>query len=176
MNWNFTTGVFQCRLPVAGDDNQALLTLLGKQTQLNHIPRLAVENMDQVEDELRRMVMRFENREAAFWLIEGQYDQQIIARVSIQKINWMMLSAQLQWELTDACTLQSLQTVLPDLMGFIFNELGLHRLELRLAKASQYAGWPEQLGFTAEGILPQQQEFEGQDVDLEVYSRLATDR
>ena len=175
MNWNFTTGAFECRLPVAGDDNQALLTLLGKQTQLNHIPRLAVENTDQVEDELRRMVMRFENREAAFWLVEGQFDQQIIARISIQKINWMMLSAQLQWELTDACTLQSLQTVLPDLMGFIFNELGLHRLELRLVEDSQYSDWPEQLGFRAEGVLPKQQEFEGKDVNLAVYSRLATD-
>tara|TARA_B100001250_G_scaffold391634_1_gene392722 strand:+ start:4043 stop:4570 length:528 start_codon:yes stop_codon:yes gene_type:complete len=175
LNWNFSTGVFQCRLPVAGDDNNALLSLLGKQNQLNHIPRLALENMDQVEDELRRMVMRFENREAAFWLIEGQYDQQVFARISIQKINWMMLSAQLQWELTPECTLDTLQAVLPDLLSFIFTELGLHRLELRLVKGSLYEGWPEQLGFSAEGVLPQQQEFEGKDVDLAVYSRLATD-
>ena len=175
MNWNFSTGVFNCRLPVAGDDNSALLNLLGKQKQLNHIPRLALENMDQVEDELRRMVMRFENREAAFWLIEGHYDQQVFARISIQKINWMMLSAQLQWELTPECTLDTLQSVMPDLLGFIYNELGLHRLELRLVKDSQYADWVETLGFSAEGVLPQQQEFEGKDVDLALYSRLATD-
>lgn len=177
MNWNFTAGHFSLRLPVTDQDGGALFALLNAQHRLDHIPRIAMNVEAQALDELRRMAMRFETREAAFWLVEGTYDQQLIARIGLQRINWMLLSAQLYWELADEVDLAMLQEFAPAVLNFAFDQLGLHRIEMRLKTGStRHADLLKGLGFQYEGCLPAQLEIEGQDIDLDVYSFLATDR
>lgn len=176
MNWNFSAGNFSLRLPVSDQDGDALYALLKEQSRVDHIPRTAMTVDAQALDELRRMAMRFETREAAFWLVEGLYDKQLIARIGIQKINWMLSCAQLQWELSDAADLAVLQEVLPPLLNFCFNELGLHRIEMRLRAGSEpHETLLQQLGFHYEGCLPAQVEYNDSSVDMALYSRLSSD-
>ncbi|MCD8522919.1 MAG: GNAT family N-acetyltransferase [Saccharospirillaceae bacterium] len=176
MNWNFPAGNFTLRLPLVDQDGPALFSLLKEQTRVDHIPRLAMSVEAQALDELRRMAMRFETREAAFWLVEGLYDKQLLARIGIQKINWMLSSAQLQWELTDGADLPVLQEVLPAVLNFCFAELGLHRIEMRLRAGSEsHETLLQQLGFHYEGCLPAQIEYNDTSVGLALYSRLSTD-
>ncbi|MAS26298.1 MAG: hypothetical protein CMH99_13155, partial [Oceanospirillaceae bacterium] len=119
----------------------------------------------------------FETREAAFWLVEGMYDKQLVARIGIQKINWMQLSAQLQWELSAAVELPELQEIFPAIANFIFDELNLHRLEMRLREGSdKHEQLLKNLGFTFEGVLPAQVEYEGESVNMAVWSLLSSDR
>ncbi len=177
MNWNFSAGNFSLRLPVSGQDGDALYALLKEQRRVDHIPRQALTVEAQALDELRRMAMRFENREAAFWLVEGLYDKQLLARIGIQKINWMQSCAQLQWELTDAVDSPVLQEVMPPLLNFCFTELGLHRIDMRLRAGSElHETLLQQLGFHYEGCLPAQVEYNDTSVDMALYSRLSSDR
>lgn len=177
MNWNFTVGHFNLRLPITDQDGDALYALLSEQARVDHIPRLAMTASVQALDELRRMAMRFETREAAFWLVEGLYDQQLIARIGVQKINWMQLSAQLQWELSDALEDDALAQVLAAVCDFCFDTLGLHRLETRLREgATEQEQRLQALGFHHEGRLPAHVEYNDQPIDLALYSYLATDR
>ena len=177
MNWNFSAGNFSLRLPVTDQDGDALYALMSVQEQVDHLPRLAMSVSAQALDELRRMAMRFETREAAFWLVEGMYDKQLVARIGIQKINWMQLSAQLQWELSAAVELPELQEIFPAIANFIFDELNLHRLEMRLREGSdKHEQLLKNLGFTFEGVLPAQVEYEGESVNMAGWSLLSSDR
>lgn len=177
MNWNFTVGHFNVRLPVSDQDGDALFELLSEQQRVDHIPRLAMTVSAQALDELRRMAMRFETREAAFWLIEGTYDQQLVGRIGIQKINWMQLSAQLQWEVKADVDEASWQAIINAVCDFCFDQLGLHRLEVHVRK-----GWSapelhlEALPLSYEGYLPAHIEYHDETLDLDVYSYLASDR
>lgn len=176
MSWNFETEHFFIRLPVSDTDGAALYELLRHDSAVAHIPRLPMSVSDQPEDELRRVAMRFESREAAYWFIERKNDGQIIARIGIQHINWMMLNAQLQWELADDCELTALQEALPVITEYLMKDLHIQRLEMRLRPHVQrldgntHEDYLTELGFEYEGTLPAQLEFDEQDVDLAVYS------
>lgn len=177
MNWNFSTPNFSLRLPQADQDGDALYELLSQPGVMAHIPKASMSVSAQSLDELRRVAMRFEVRESACWMVEGAFDKQLIARVGIQKINWMTESAQFWWELSDKVDFSVLAEVIPAVMNFCFDELQLNRLEMRLVKDSPlHEDYLKQIGFQLEGCLPAQQEFEGQSVDLKLYSFLANDR
>lgn len=172
MNWNFLAGDFVLRLPVAENDQPVLFELLQQPAVLAHIPRTVIITKAQLEDEFRRMAQRFQAREAAFWLVENAEDK-LIARVSAQQINWLQRSAQLVWELNADVTLADMQQFMPKLTEFLFNELGLHRLEMRLRPDfQQHNSLLEGLGFQYEGCLPAQLEHQGENVDLAVWSLL----
>ena len=175
MNWNFPAGDFTLRLPVTDQDASALYALMSRQEAVDHIPRQAMSVGAQAMDELRRVAMRFETREAAFWLVENG-NGELRARIGIQRINWMLLAAQLQWELADNNDLAMLQQVMPAVEHFVFSELGLHRLEMRVCEgAAAHEDLLAALGFTREGVLPAQQEYEGNMISYSLWSRLATD-
>ena len=181
MNWNFSTPNFSLRLPDASQDADALYELLSQPRVMAHIPKASMSVSAQALDELRRVAMRFEVRESACWLVEGTFDKRLIARVGIQKINWMTDSAQFWWELSDTVDFSVLAEVIPALMNFCFDELKLNRLEMRLVADSEQSQQPHEqylknIGFQYEGCLPAQQEFEGRSVDLMLYSFLARDR
>lgn len=174
MSWNFETEHFNVRLPVSDQDGEALYALLSQNDAVAHIPRQAMNIEAQALDELRRIAMRFESREAAFWLVERKSDSKVVARLGIQHINWMMLNSRFQWELDQECGLTVLQEVLPVVMTYLFNELHLHRLEMRLrAGDEKQTQLLKALGFSYEGTLPSVSEFEGQDVDLDIFSLLS---
>lgn len=177
MNWNFSTPNFSLRLPDASQDGDALYELLSQQDVMAHIPKASMSVSAQSLDELRRVAMRFEVRESACWLVEGSFDKQLIARVGIQKINWMTDSAQFWWELSDKIDFTILAEVIPAVMNFCFDELKLNRLEMRVVAGSAlHEEYLKQIGFQYEGCLPAQQEFEGKTIDLALYSFLAGDR
>ena len=174
MNWNFVTDNYLIRLPVSERDGDALFNLLRQQGVVDHIPRLAMSINEQALDELRRIALRFETREAAFWLIEKEGTGELVARIGIQNINWMMLNCQLQWELAPACDLTALQEIVPAILHFVFNELRLHRVEMRIRSNNDvHAHLLETLGFSKEGTLPSQFEYSGEDISLDIWSILA---
>lgn len=174
--WNFSAGDFSLRLPITDQDGDALFALLNDADIAAHIPRLPLTVSVQALDELRRMAMRFETREAAFWLVENNAGE-LIGRIGIQHINWLQRSARLQWEFPASVTAAELQQIVPAVLNYAFNELGLHRIEMRLEPGHELQQQRLQaLGFQREGCLPAQLEFEGRSVDLELWSVLATDR
>lgn len=173
MNWNFLAGDYLLRLPVSEQDQNALFEHLQQHDIAAHIPRLAIVTEAQIEGELRRMAQRFQAREAAFWLVENVEDK-LVARVSVQHINWLQRSAQLVWELNTDLQLADLQKFMPKLFEFCFQELGLHRLEMRLRQAPAHQELLQGLGFVYEGTLPAQLEFQSENIDLEVWSLLAS--
>jgi ribosomal-protein-alanine N-acetyltransferase len=173
MNWNFETDNYIIRLPVSDQDGDALYALLSDQSVVEHIPRAAMTVENQAIDELRRIAMRFEGREAVSWLIERKSDGQLLARIGVQYINWMMLNTQMQWELGPECDLAVLQKVVPAVLKLLSNDLQLHRIEMRVRSGNEeYKTNLEALGFEYEGQLPAQFEYEGGDVDLDIYSVL----
>ncbi|MEK9712217.1 MAG: GNAT family protein, partial [Thalassolituus sp.] len=89
----------------------------------------------------------------------------------IQYINWMMLNAQLQLELSPEFSSEGLAEVFSEIKHYLFNELHLHRLEARVCIGNTSV--PEKLlalGFEKEGTLPSQFEYEGDDISLDIYS------
>jgi ribosomal-protein-alanine N-acetyltransferase len=134
---------------------------------------MAMTLEEQATDELRRIAMRFEGREAVSWLIERKSDGQLLARIGVQHINWMMLNTQMQWELSPECDLAVLQEVVPAVLKLLSDDLQLHRVEMRIrAGHDQQKQHLEALGFEHEGTLPSQFEYNGEDVSLDIYSVL----
>lgn len=173
--WNFTAGDYSLRLPVTDQDGDALFALLSDADIAAHIPRLPLTVSAQALDELRRMAMRFETREAAFWLVENNAGE-LIGRIGIQNINWLQRSARLQWEFPHHVTMDALQQIVPAVLKYGFTELGLHRVEMRLETGHALEEQRLQtLGFQFEGCLPAQLEFEGRSVSHQLWSVLATD-
>lgn len=173
MIWNFIAGDYLLRLPVADNDRNILQELLQVPEASAHVPRLPLYFEGQLDEEFRQMVQRFEAREAAFWLVENEEDK-LVARISIQHINWLQKSAYIQWELSDQIDLSGLQQVLPAVKKFCFEELGLHRLEMRLRPDfERHNQLLTALGFEYEGCLPEQLEFQNENIDLAVWSILA---
>ena len=60
-------------------DVEALMGLLQQESLCAHVPYAPLTEVHRVVDELRRMAMRFEAREAAFWLVEK--DGQLLGRI-----------------------------------------------------------------------------------------------
>jgi ribosomal-protein-alanine N-acetyltransferase len=175
MNWNFETGNYIIRLPISDQDGDALYALLSDQNAVDHIPRAAMTVENQAIDELRRIAMRFEGREAVSWLIERKADGQLLARIGVQHINWMMLNTQMQWELNPECDLAVLLEVVPAVLKLLSDDLQLHRVEMRVRSGNEQQKTNlEALGFEREGKLPAQFEYEGRDIDLDIYSVLLT--
>lgn len=173
MNWNFDTDNYIIRLPVSDQDGDVLHALLSDQSAVDHIPRMAMTLENQATDELRRIALRFESREAVSWLIESKTDGQLLARIGVQYINWMMLNTQMQWELIPECDLAVLQEAVPAILKVLSDDLQLHRVEMRVRSGNEkYKQSLKALGFECEGKLPAQFEYDGSDVDLDVYSVL----
>src|SRR5690606_35713548 len=111
--------------------------------------------------------------EAAYWLIENVEDK-LVGRISVQQINWLQRSAQLVWELAEGLELADVQQFFPKLSAYLFNDLGLHRLEMRLRPDFQrHNDLLTGLDFQYEGKLPAQLEFQGETLDLAVWGLIA---
>lgn len=181
MNWNLETEHFVIRLPLSDQDGDALYGLLKHPQTSAHLPRLPLQVSVQSLDELRRAAMRFQAREAATWVVLKRSDNvddlaAFQARITLHNINWMLLSARLQWEPAPELTAAELSEIIRAVETFCFEELQLHRIEVRMtpAAAAQRAN-AEAMGYQYEGCLPAQLELDGEWIDHVIYSRLATD-
>ncbi len=174
MNWNMETDHLRVRLPVTDTDGDALFELLKDPAVSAHVPKAPLFASVQGLDELRRATMQFQARQGATWLVERLQQEGIVARLRLRQINWMTLSAQLQWELSPELTDAELDEAMFEVHRFCFGELSLHRLDMRIRPGSDaHKAHLQRLGYEYEGCLPAQLEFEDEWVDLEIYSVLS---
>lgn len=176
MNWNLKTDHYYIRF-AHENDMDCLYKLLSNETVVKSIPKNPMVVEAQAMDLARRMVMQFEAKEAAFWLVEEKSTGKIIARISLQKFNWVNASAQLQIEIFAQYKTQAILAELIFAVATLtFEDLSLHRLEwLVMTNDSQTADLVSGLGFTREGVFNSYFEFENNWIDYQIFSLLNTD-
>jgi len=176
MNWNLETDHYYVRF-AHEEDITNIYSLLSNNEVVQYVPKNPMVVEAQAMDEARRMVMQFDAKEAAFWLVEEKSSGKVIARVSLQKFNWVNASAQLQIEIFPE---YKTQTILSELIYAIatlaFEDLSLHRLEwLLVSKDELSIKFAQSLSFNHDGQYVSYFEFEGEWIDYQVYSLLNTD-
>lgn len=176
MNWNLETDRFYVRFSHE-EDIPNIYALLGNSSVVECVPKNPMVVEAQAMDEARRMVMQFEAKEAAFWLVEDKVTGHVIARVSFQKFNWINASAQLVIEILPEFKSPTVIAELIYSVGTLaFEDLSLHRIEWLLLKEDIISlSIAQEIGFNHDGQLKSYLEFEGDWIDYQVYSLLNTD-
>ncbi len=176
MNWNLNTEHYDVRF-AHEEDITNIYTLLSTKSVVKHHPKTPMVVEAQAMDEARRMVMQFEKKEAAFWLVEEKMTGKVIARISLQKFNWVNASARLHLDIFNEFKTQSvLAELIYAVAAIAYEDLSLHRLEWFLQSSDKdLVDLAKTLGFNHDGQLLNFFEFEGSWVDYQVYSLLNTD-
>lgn len=176
MNWNLKTDHYYVRF-AHENDMDCLYKLLSNKSVVKSIPKNPMVVEAQALDLARRMVMQFDAKEAAFWLVEEKATGNIIARISLQKFNWVNASAQLQIEIFAEFKTQDILAELTYAVATLaFEDLSLHRIEwLVMTSDSHTTDLVRGLGFNEDGCYNSYFEFEGSWVDYQVFSLLNTD-
>lgn len=176
MNWNLETEQYYVRF-AQENDIPPIFQLLGREDVVQHHPKNPMVVEAQALDEARRMVMQFEAKEAAFWLVEEKTTGNIIARISLQKFNWVSASAQLVLDiLPDYKMTEYVAELIYAVLTLAYEDLSLHRVEWLLQQSDpQGCDLVKNLGFQHEGQLRSVFEFEGHWIDYQVYSLLNSD-
>ena len=176
MNWNLNTEHYYVRF-AHEEDIQNIYALLGSNDVVKNHPKNPMVVEAQAMDEARRMVMQFEKKEAAFWLIEEKATGKVIARISLQKFNWVNASAELKVDIfSDSKTQAVLAELIYAVATLAYEDLSLHRLEwLLLDQDQRFINLAEAFGFNHDGQLKSYFEFEGSWIDYQVFSLLNTD-
>ena len=177
MDWNKKTDQYYIRF-AHESDIEPMYQLLSDPEVVRYHPKNAMVVEAQAMDEARRMVMQFEAKEAAFWLIEEKVSGDVIGRIALKHFNWVQGSAELQLDLKPAArNRDNVAEILFPVLCLAFEELALHRIEWLLLKEDPVM--PDMLadiGFHHDGQLPSFFEFEGQWIDYQVYSLLQNDK
>lgn len=176
MNWNLNTENYYIRF-ANEHDVPNIYALLSSNEVVKYHPKNPMSVEAQSMDEARRMVMQFEAKEAAFWLVEDKATGKVIARISLQRFNWINASAQLKIDIFSAF---KTPTVLAEMIYAVatlaYEDLSLHRLEWMLMGAdSGFIDAAKTFGFNHDGQLLSYFEFEGAWIDYQVFSLLKTD-
>jgi len=176
MNWNLNTEHYYVRFSHE-EDIPNIYGLLSTDSVVKYHPKNPMVVEAQAMDEARRMVMQFEAKEAAFWLVEEKATGKVIARLSLKKFNWVSASAQLQVDIfTDFKTQAVLSELVYAVATLAYEDLSLHRLEWNLlAEDTDSTDLALAFGFNHDGQLTHFMEFEGEWIDYQVYSLLNTD-
>lgn len=176
MNWNLTTQNYYVRF-AHEEDIPNIYALLANKDVVQYHPKNPMVVEAQAMDEARRMVMQFEAKEAAFWLVEEKATGKVIARLSLQKFNWINASAQMVLDIPpEYKTSELVAELVYAIATLAYEDLSLHRLEwYLLAEDKTSITLAETLGFHHDGTLVNFFEFEGQWIDYQVYSLLNTD-
>ncbi|MFT5609301.1 MAG: ribosomal-protein-alanine N-acetyltransferase [Parvicella sp.] len=176
MNWNLNTEHYYVRFADA-EDIQNIYALLGSNDVVKNHPKNPMVVEAQAMDEARRMVMQFEAKEAAFWLVEEKSTGKVIARLSLQKFNWVSASAQLRVDVfNDYKTQPVLSELIYAVATLAYEDLSLHRIEwFLLAEDTGSTKLAKAFGFNHDGQLMNFVEFEGSWIDYQVFSLLKTD-
>jgi ribosomal-protein-alanine N-acetyltransferase len=176
MNWNFNTEHYDVRF-AHEEDIQNIYALLQTKGVVKYHPKSPMVVEAQAMDEARRMVMQFEAKEAAFWLVEEKATNKVIARISLQKFNWINASGQLAIDIFPDCkTPSKVAEIVYAVLTLAYEDLSLHRVEWHLQSTdSGSIELATAFGFQHEGQLNSVLEFEGQWIDYQVYSMLNND-
>lgn len=177
MNWNLNTEHYYIRF-ANEDDIQNIYGLLSSNNVVKNHPKNPMVVEAQAMDEARRMVMQFEAKEAAFWLVEEKATGKVIARISLQQFNWINASAQLKVDIFPEFKAQSvLAELIYAVATLAYEDLSLHRLEwFLLSQDSCSITLAEAFGFKHDGQLMSYFEFEGSWIDYQIFSLLKTDK
>lgn len=177
MNWNLETDHYYVRF-AHEEDITNIYSLLSNNDVVKYVPKNPMVVEAQAMDLARRMVMQFESKEAAFWLVEDKLTGKVIARISFQKFNWISASAQLQIEIyPEHKTQEVLAELIYAVATLAYEDLSLHRLEwLLVAEDEQSIAIAQALGFNRDGQYMSYFEFEGSWVDYQVFSLLDSDQ
>jgi ribosomal-protein-alanine N-acetyltransferase len=176
MNWNLNTDHYSVRF-AHEEDIPSIYALLSNKGVVKHHPKNPMVVEAQAMDEARRMVMQFDAKEAAFWLVEEKATGKVIGRLSLQKFNWVNASTQLQ---VDIFSDHKTQAVLAELIYAVatiaYEDLSLHRIEWYiLDKDKRSISLASAFGFNHDGQLLNYVEFEGEWINYQVYSLLNSD-
>ncbi|MEH6447623.1 MAG: GNAT family protein [Oleispira sp.] len=176
MNWNLNTEHYYVRF-AHEEDIQNIYALLGANDVVKNHPKNPMVVEAQAMDEARRMVMQFEAKEAAFWLVEEKATGKVIARISLQQFNWVNASAQLRIDVfSDFKTQSALSEMMYAVATLAYEDLSLHRLEwFLLLEDKCFIDIAKAFGFNHDGQLMSFLEFEGSWIDYQVFSLLKTD-
>jgi ribosomal-protein-alanine N-acetyltransferase len=176
MNWNLNTEHYYVRF-AHEEDIPNIYALLSSKGVVKHHPKSPMVVEAQAMDEGRRMVMQFEAKEAAFWLVEEKATGKVIARISLQKFNWVNASAQLKIDIFSDFKIQSiLAELIYAVATLAYEDLSMHRLEwLLLSQDQRFMDVAKTCGFHYDGQLKSYFEFEGTWIDYQVFSLLKTD-
>jgi RimJ/RimL family protein N-acetyltransferase len=176
MNWNLETDHYYVRF-AHEEDITNIYSLLSNNEVVKHVPKNPMVVEAQAMDLARRMVMQFDAKEAAFWLVEEKSSGKIIARLSLQNFNWVSASGRLQIEiLPEYKTLLVFSELIYAVATLGFEDLSLHRLEwLLMTQDSLSIDHALSLNFNHDGQYLGYLEFEDEWVDYQVYSLLNTD-
>lgn len=176
MNWNLNTEHYYVRF-AHEEDIQNIYALLGSKGVVKHHPKSPMVVEAQAMDEARRMVMQFEAKEAAFWLVEEKTTGKVIARIRLQKFNWINASGQLVLDIfPDYKTSAQVAEIVYAVLTLAYEDLSLHRVEWHLQDTDlRSIELATTFGFQHEGRLNSMFEFEGQWIDYQVYSMLNND-
>ena len=176
MNWNLNTEHYYVRF-AHEDDIENIYALLSTKGVVKHHPKSPMVVEAQAMDEARRMVMQFEAKEAAFWLVEEKASGKVIARIRLQKFNWVNASAQLVLDIFPDYKIPAhVAEIVYAVLTLGYEDLSLHRIEWLLqASDARTIELVKAFGFQYEGQLNSVIEFEGQWIDYQVYSMLNED-
>jgi len=176
MNWNLNTDHYEVRF-AHEEDIPNIYALLSTKGVVKHHPKSPMVVEAQAMDEARRMVMQFEAKEAAFWLVEEKATGKVIARIRLQKFNWINASGQLVLDIfPEHKDSAKVAEILYAVLTIAYEDLSLHRVEWHLqASDSGSVELASIMGFQHEGQLNSVLEIEGQWIDYQVYSMLNTD-
>ena len=103
------------------------------------------------------------------------YHGRLAGVIGAGRIDWENRSTMIGYWLGESYQGKGLMTgACNALVGYLFSELKLHRIEIRCATDNPRSGGvPQRLGFSKEGVLRQSQAFDDRFLDIEVYALLA---
>ena len=107
---------------------------------------------------------------AGIWL-----GAELIGYIGLKNVQWTDRRASMElWMSEDYQGRGHMKAAFRAMVGYAFEELGLHRVEVRCATGNARSrSFPERTGFAHEGTLRQAQWLGDRFVDLEIYSLLA---
>lgn len=160
---------------------ESLFDLMSNDLPLLHIPRQPMQAVRQSEELIQAYIQRFQARQGAAWQLFEEASEEPQMLLALESINWMHMNARMSWVLKEPENAEKLKHWLPPVLSFLRDELGLQRIEVLLNQvtpATTMKGYADALlfiGFQKEGYLPDQQEFNGESVSLDLWGILAVD-
>lgn len=135
-------------------------------------------SVGEVEERLRSVIARVDAQEMYGWSITVRGDDRCVGLLGLVRIDRTHRHAEIAYELTFAEWGKGIvREAVARLVTFSFDELGLHRLEIRTDPANaRSANVAKGLGFAFDGRLREDERRpDGTYCDSLVFSRLATD-
>jgi RimJ/RimL family protein N-acetyltransferase len=179
MSWIIDTPEHVLRLPKVHDVD-ALYQLLSDLVMASFTPRTAMVTITQAVDEIRRMQLKLDAKEAVYWMIEHKESGEVRGRIGFNGANWIHARAQLVCEISPHNS-ALLGDIAQPFCQYLFQQFHLHRLEALILNndelnqdASSIKKLAHTLNMKYEGDLPNHIEFNEKWIHYQLYSLIET--